>query len=96
MTVEAAEHAPTASEYIVHHLGHLSTHHQTKIVEHRLAPEGQRDAGKLQKGCACHAGQLIGRAGKVNAPPRPKARPVFDTRHQGPDGRRYRTPVRQS
>jgi F-type H+-transporting ATPase subunit a len=33
MTVEAAEHAPTASEYIVHHLGHLSTHHQTKIVD---------------------------------------------------------------
>lgn len=33
MTVEAAEHAPTASEYIVHHLGHLSTSHQTKIVD---------------------------------------------------------------
>lgn len=33
MTVEAAEHAPTASEYIVHHLGHLSTQHQTKIVD---------------------------------------------------------------
>ncbi|KIF81834.1 F0F1 ATP synthase subunit A [Noviherbaspirillum autotrophicum] len=29
----AAEHAPTASEYIVHHLGHLSTHHQEKIVD---------------------------------------------------------------
>ncbi len=29
---EAAGHAPTASEYIVHHLGHLSTHHQEKIV----------------------------------------------------------------
>ncbi|HJV86687.1 MAG TPA: F0F1 ATP synthase subunit A [Noviherbaspirillum sp.] len=30
---EAAGHAPTASEYIVHHLGHLSTHHQEKIVD---------------------------------------------------------------
>ena len=30
----AAGHtAPTASEYIVHHLGHLSTHHQEKIVD---------------------------------------------------------------
>ncbi|MDP9109649.1 MAG: F0F1 ATP synthase subunit A, partial [Pseudomonadota bacterium] len=29
----AAEHAPTASEYIIHHLGHLSTHHQEKIVD---------------------------------------------------------------
>jgi len=30
----AAEHAaPTASEYIVHHLGHFSTHHQEKIVD---------------------------------------------------------------
>lgn len=33
MTAEAAEHAPTASEYIVHHLGHFSTHHQNKIVD---------------------------------------------------------------
>jgi F-type H+-transporting ATPase subunit a len=32
-TTEAAGHAPTASEYIVHHLGHLSTHHQEKIVD---------------------------------------------------------------
>jgi F-type H+-transporting ATPase subunit a len=33
-TAEAAGHAaPTASEYIVHHLGHLSTHHQDKIVD---------------------------------------------------------------
>lgn len=32
-TTEAATHAPTASEYIVHHLGHLSTHHQEKIVD---------------------------------------------------------------
>src|SRR3954468_21825607 len=30
---EAAAHAPTASEYIVHHLGHLATHHQEKIVD---------------------------------------------------------------
>jgi F-type H+-transporting ATPase subunit a len=29
----AVAHAPTASEYIVHHLGHLSTHHQEKIVD---------------------------------------------------------------
>lgn len=29
----AAEHAPTASEYIIHHLGHLSSHHQEKIVD---------------------------------------------------------------
>ena len=38
MTTEAtagavANHAPTASEYIVHHLGHLSTRHQEKIVD---------------------------------------------------------------
>jgi F-type H+-transporting ATPase subunit a len=31
--VEGAAHAPTASEYIVHHLGHLSTQHQDKIVD---------------------------------------------------------------
>lgn len=30
---EAAGHAPSASEYIVHHLGHLSTKHQDKIVD---------------------------------------------------------------
>src|SRR3954466_3812555 len=30
---EAAAHAPTASEYIVHHLGHLSTKHQDKIID---------------------------------------------------------------
>jgi F-type H+-transporting ATPase subunit a len=29
----AAGHAPTASEYIVHHLGHFSTKHQDKIVD---------------------------------------------------------------
>ncbi len=33
MAAEGAAHAPTASEYIVHHLGHLSTHHQDKIVD---------------------------------------------------------------
>jgi F-type H+-transporting ATPase subunit a len=32
MTVASPE-APTASEYIVHHLGHLSTAHQTKIID---------------------------------------------------------------
>ncbi|RZI44373.1 F0F1 ATP synthase subunit A [Herbaspirillum sp. HC18] len=32
-STEAAAHAPTASEYIVHHLGHFSTHHQEKIVD---------------------------------------------------------------
>lgn len=32
--MSATEHAaPTASEYIKHHLGHLSTHHQDKIVD---------------------------------------------------------------
>ncbi len=29
----AAAHAPTASEYIVHHLGHLSSKHQDKIID---------------------------------------------------------------
>jgi F-type H+-transporting ATPase subunit a len=29
----AAKHAPTASEYIVHHLGHFSTQHQEKIID---------------------------------------------------------------
>ena len=28
-----AAHAPTASEYIVHHLGHWQTSHQTKIID---------------------------------------------------------------
>ncbi|GGC11167.1 ATP synthase subunit a [Oxalicibacterium flavum] len=32
-TAGAAHHAPTASEYIVHHLGHFSTKHQDKIVD---------------------------------------------------------------
>ena len=31
--MSAAAHAPTASEYIVHHLGHFSTQHQSKIVD---------------------------------------------------------------
>jgi F-type H+-transporting ATPase subunit a len=31
--VQAAAHAPTASEYIVHHLGHFSTAHQHKIID---------------------------------------------------------------
>lgn len=30
---QAAAHAPTASEYIIHHLTHFSTVHQTKIVD---------------------------------------------------------------
>ncbi len=30
---DGTAHAPTASEYIVHHLGHLSTKHQDKIVD---------------------------------------------------------------
>jgi|SRR5450830_229954 len=29
----AAANAPTPSEYIVHHLGHLSSQHQTKIID---------------------------------------------------------------
>ncbi len=29
----AAAHAPTYSEYIVHHLGHLSSRHQDKIID---------------------------------------------------------------
>ena len=33
MAAEGAAHAPTASEYIVHHLGHLSTQHQGKIID---------------------------------------------------------------
>ncbi len=33
MAAEGTAHAPTASEYIVHHLGHLSTQHQEKIVD---------------------------------------------------------------
>lgn len=31
--VAGTTHAPTASEYIVHHLGHLSTQHQDKIID---------------------------------------------------------------
>lgn len=33
MAAEGAAHTPTASEYIVHHLGHLSTGHQEKIID---------------------------------------------------------------
>jgi F-type H+-transporting ATPase subunit a len=33
MAAEGAEHALTASEYIVHHLGHFSTAHQHKIID---------------------------------------------------------------
>jgi len=33
---DGAAHAPTASEYIVHHLGHLSTKHQDKIVDFNI------------------------------------------------------------
>jgi len=33
LAVEGATHAPTSSEYIIHHLGHLSTHHQEKIID---------------------------------------------------------------
>jgi F-type H+-transporting ATPase subunit a len=33
MAAEGAAHAPTASEYITHHLGHLSTQHQDKIID---------------------------------------------------------------
>lgn len=29
----APEHAPSASEYIVHHLGHFSSNHQTSIID---------------------------------------------------------------
>jgi F-type H+-transporting ATPase subunit a len=29
----AAQHAPTASEYIKHHLGHLSNKHQSFVVD---------------------------------------------------------------
>jgi F-type H+-transporting ATPase subunit a len=32
-STEAAAHAPTASEYIVHHLGHLQSHHQAKMID---------------------------------------------------------------
>ncbi len=32
-TVDGAAHAPTASEYIRHHLGHLSTGHQNGPVD---------------------------------------------------------------
>ncbi|GAC1380413.1 MAG: F0F1 ATP synthase subunit A [Aquirhabdus sp.] len=34
--MSATENAPTASEYIVHHLGHFSTKHQDKIVDFSL------------------------------------------------------------
>ena len=31
--VDGVAHAPTPSEYIIHHLGHLSTKHQDKVVD---------------------------------------------------------------
>lgn len=31
--MSTAEHAPTATEYIQHHLGNFSTHHQTTLVD---------------------------------------------------------------
>lgn len=33
MAADGAAHAPTASEYIIHHLGHLSTSHQDKVID---------------------------------------------------------------
>jgi len=33
LAAEGASHAPTASEYIVHHLGHLQTSHQHSIID---------------------------------------------------------------
>ena len=33
MAADGVTHAPTASEYIIHHLGHLSTKHQEKIID---------------------------------------------------------------
>jgi F-type H+-transporting ATPase subunit a len=33
MAAEGVNHAPTASEYIVHHLGHLQTSHQHSIID---------------------------------------------------------------
>jgi F-type H+-transporting ATPase subunit a len=33
LAAEGANHAPTASEYIVHHLGHLQTSHQHSIID---------------------------------------------------------------
>ena len=33
LAVEGAKHAPTSAEYIIHHLGHLSTQHQEKIID---------------------------------------------------------------
>jgi F-type H+-transporting ATPase subunit a len=33
MAAEGVNHAPTASEYIVHHLGHLQTSHQQSIID---------------------------------------------------------------
>ncbi len=33
MAAEGVNHAPTASEYIVHHLGHLQTTHQHSIID---------------------------------------------------------------
>lgn len=33
MAAEGHEHAPSAGEYIIHHLHHLQTEHQTKVVD---------------------------------------------------------------
>ena len=34
-------------------------HHKVKVVEDRIATEGQGNAGKLKKGCACHGGAAM-------------------------------------
>ena len=39
--------------------------HQRQIGKNGLAPEGERDVGELQKGCACHAPLLSGPCGAV-------------------------------
>ena len=39
---------------------------QREVVEDRIAAEGQRDAGKLKKGCACHAREVVGDLTGVN------------------------------
>jgi hypothetical protein len=62
-------------------------------VSFRQPKVRQRLTGKRNSGGEPYpAARRSRRAGKVNAPPRPMARLVFDTWHQGPDGRRYQTP----
>jgi hypothetical protein len=55
---------------------------QRELVEDRVAAEGQRDAGKLEKGCACHGREVEGDLTGVNVSARGRGRMAQIWRHR--------------